>query len=121
WHARKNNHSRWILEDLLNDRVASGLWCDAALACQRGESVDGELQFLHRQFHPARGYGCAAGSAGCRRGHGERVPPPPRCHGERLERDSRLPVRFTGGCVLRISQCLRHWNVLEGPRKPVIK
>ena len=60
-HAREDDHSRRLLEDLLDDRVASRLRRDAAVAGRCGRQADGELELVHRQLHAARRAGGAHG------------------------------------------------------------
>ena len=88
-HAREDGHSRRLLEDLLDDRLASGLRRDAAVAGRCGQPADGELELVHGQLHAARRHGGAGGAAGLRGRDGGGVPPPARRHRRGAERDSR--------------------------------
>ena len=67
-HAGKDHHPGRLLEDLRDDRMAHGLRRDAGVAGGCGQQADGEFQFLHRQFHAARGHRRAGRAAGLR-GH----------------------------------------------------
>ena len=61
----KTDHPRRIFQDLLDDRMASRLRRDAALAGESRQSADGQLQFVHGEFHAARRNSRAGRSTGC--------------------------------------------------------
>src|SRR5262245_21250411 len=94
--------------------MAYGIRRHAALACKSREPARRQLQLVYGKFHTTRRYCCSRRSTRCGDGHGRGIPAPSRCHGPRLQRNSRLAVHVAGGRILCFSKYLANGHTREG-------
>ena len=70
---RAHDYSRWLLQDLRDDRLAHGLWRDARGSGHPHHPPDDQLELLHRQLYPDRRHRGVARRSERRRAHVRRV------------------------------------------------
>lgn len=117
--AREDHHPVRLLEHLRHDRLAHRLRRQPRVGGQRHQLPDGQLQLLHRQFHPARRFGRThQTSVGDREDVG-RVAPPPGCLLRRPEFAARHPLPPPGRRVLCLREHHRNANdIVTTGRRP---
>ncbi len=105
------------LEDLCDDRLASGL-CDGSRSSDQRDGEVAEPVHFESNLDRAEGRGrCAEGAAGMRARDAARVHPAARSCGEGAALDSGRDLHYAGGRVL----CVSEYFIFSGARRPEIR
>ncbi len=112
-HERAHHHRGRFFQNLLDDRLASGLRRHAQRTGRTCRFAADAFGRLDRALHPVRRAGSHYRIAGHGRGNGGRVSASPRCHCGRIERNSWLRLPETAGCVLCFPEHHRHRHGLD--------